>query len=195
MTAVGALESGQAPSRPAGPDGLTIAAYVAGGALVAASMALLGAFYNLRHSAATWPPAGVDFDEYFSVMLTVTLLLSAATAAWAASAATAGNRRQSLAALLITAGLGGAHLNLAWYTGIHAGFGPSSNPFGTIVIAGLVIGCVAVAIGIVAIAVAALSTQFRASATAVNALARFWFLVVAAWVVSPLALYGLMSPK
>lgn len=195
MTAVAALESGQAPSRPTGPDGLTLAAYVAGGAILAASFALLAAFYNLRHGAAVWPPEHAEFDEYFSVMLSATLLLSAGTAAWATSAATAGNRRQALGALLITVGFGGAFLNLAWYTGAHSGFGPSSHPFGTVVIAGLVVGAVAVAIGIVALLAATLATQFRASATAVNAAARFWFLVVAAWMVSPVALYGLMSAK
>jgi hypothetical protein len=29
----------------------------------------------------------------------------------------------------------------------------------------------------------------------VGAAARFWFFVIAAWIVSPVALYGLMSPK
>jgi heme/copper-type cytochrome/quinol oxidase subunit 3 len=195
MTAVAALESGQAPTRE-GPDALTVAAYVAGGALLIASLALLGAFYNLRDVASTWPPKEVDFDEYLSVMLTATALLSAGVVAWGASAASLGNRRQALAALAITGGLGAAFLNLAWYTGSHAGFGPSSHAFGGVVIASLVLGAVAVALGIGFLAVAMLRTQFRAGeANFVGAAARFWFLVVAAWIVSPVALYGLMSPK
>lgn len=195
MTAVAALESGQAPSRPAGPDALTLAAYIAGGALIAASFALMGAFYNLRNAAAVWPGDHVEFDEYFSVMLSATALLSVGTAAWAASAATAGNRRQSLGALLMTVGLGGAFLNLAWYTGAHSGFGPSSHAFGTIVISALVVGAVGVGIGILVLIAAIIATQFRASTTAVGAAARFWFLVITAWMVSPVALYGLMSAK
>lgn len=195
MTAVAALESGQAPARQ-GPDALTVAAYLGGGALLIASLAMLGAFYNLRQAATTWPPKDVDFDEYLSVMLTVTLLMSAAVVGWGSNAAKLGNRRQALASLAITGGLGAAFLNLAWYTGSHAGFGPSSHAFGAIVIAGLVVGAVAVAVGLGFLAIAILRTQFKAGESDfVRAAARFWFLVVAAWIVSPVALYGLMSPK
>ena len=73
-------------------------------------------------------------------MLTATLLLSGAVVGWASTAARAGNRRQALAALAITAGLGGAFLNLAWYTGSNVGFGPSSHAFGAIVLASLGLG-------------------------------------------------------
>jgi heme/copper-type cytochrome/quinol oxidase subunit 3 len=195
MTAVAALESGQAPTRQ-GPDALTVAAYIAGGAVLIASAALMAGFYNLRDTASTWPPKGINFDEYLSVMLTATLLLSGGVVAWGASAARLGNRRQALASLAITGGLGGAFLNLAWYTGSHAGFGPSTNAFGAIVIASLVLGAVAVAVGIGFLAVAMLRTQLKAGeADFVGAAARFWFLVLAAWMVSPVALYGLMSPK
>lgn len=204
MTAIGALESGQAPARQ-GPDALTVAAYIAGGALVVASIALLGGFYNLRDTASTWPPKGVNFDEYLSVMLTATLLLSGGVVAWGANAASLGNRRQALAALAITGGLGASFLNLAWYTGGHAGFGPASNAFGGVVIASLVLGAVSVAVGIGFLAVAMLRTQLKAGEANfarpgrpepyVQAAARFWFLVIAAWMVSPVALYGLMSPK
>jgi heme/copper-type cytochrome/quinol oxidase subunit 3 len=195
MTAIGALESGQAPARQ-GPDALTVAAYVGGGALLIASMALFGAFYNLRDVASTWPPKGINFDEYLSVMLSATLLLSGAVVAWGAKAASLGNRRQALASLAITGGLGAAFLNLAWYTGSHSGFGPSANAFAGVVIASLVLGAVAVAVGIGFLAVAMLRTQLKAGETDyVGAAARFWFLVIAAWMVSPVALYGLMSPK
>ncbi|MEY2472931.1 MAG: cytochrome c oxidase subunit [Actinomycetota bacterium] len=195
MTAVAALESGQVRTRR-GPDALTVASYVAGGALLLASVAMLAAFYNLRDAASTWPPKGVDFDEYLSAMLTATLLLSGAVVAWGASAARHDNRRQALASLAITAGLGAAFLNLAWYTGGHSGFGPSSHAFGAVVIAGLVIGSVGVAFGIGFLVVAMLRTQLKAGeADFVGAAARFWFFVVAAWIVSPVALYGLMSPK
>lgn len=197
MTAVAALESGQSPSRPS-PHALTVAAYVAGGALLAASLALFAGFYNLRDAAHQWPPGEVEFDEYLSVMLTVTLLLSACVVGWAASAAKSGNRRQALAALVLTVGLGGAFVNLAWYTGSIAGFGPSSHAFGAIVITALAVGAAAVAIGMAFLAVALLRTQLTPQAAAdgtVAAAARFWYFVVAAWVVSPVALYGLLSPK
>jgi heme/copper-type cytochrome/quinol oxidase subunit 3 len=195
MTAVAALESGQAPTRE-GPDALTVAAYVAGGAVLIASLALLAGFFNLRDAASTWPPKGVKFDEYLSVMLSATLLLSGGVVAWGASAASLGNRRQALASLAITGGLGAAFLNLAWYTGSHAGFGPSSHAFGAVVIASLVLGSVGVALGIGFLAVAMLRTQFRSGGTDfVRSAAVFWFFVVAAWIVSPVALYGLMSAK
>jgi heme/copper-type cytochrome/quinol oxidase subunit 3 len=194
-TAVAALESGEV-RRHRGPDALTVAAYVAGAALLVASAALLAAFFNLRDTASTWPPDDVDFDEYLSVMLTMTLLLSGGVVAWGASAARLGNRRQVLAALAITVGLGGAFLNLAWYTGAHAGFGPSSHAFGAVVIASLVLGAVGVALGVGLLAVAMLRARFSdGESDFVGAATRFWFLVIAAWLVSPVALYGLMSPK
>ena len=198
MTAVAALESGQAPSRPAGPNALVVAAYVAGASLILVSLGLEAGLYNLRHFAHTWPPKGVNFYDYLSVMLTMTLLLSGAVAAWAASAATAGNRRQALAGLALTGGLGLAFLNLAWYTGSHAGFGPSSHAFGVVVISGLAVSAAAVAAGIAFLTVALLRSVLRADGVGdgmVGAATRFWFLVIAAWLVSPVALYGLMSAK
>lgn len=198
MTAVAALESGQAPSRPSGPHALTVAAYVAGGALVLMSFALLAGFYNLRHGSAVWPPKDVKLDPYLNAMLSVTMLLSAGVVAWAASAASLGNRRQAIAALALTAGLGGAFLNLAWYTGSHAGFGPSSHAFGAVVLTALAVGCASVVVGIVFLAATLLRAQLRAGEPedgSIGAAARFWFLVVAAWMVSPVALYGLMSAR
>jgi heme/copper-type cytochrome/quinol oxidase subunit 3 len=198
MTAVAALESGQAPSQPVGPNALVVAAYVAGGSLILVSLGLLAGFYNLRHFANTWPPKEVEIDEYLSVMLTITLLLSGAVVAWAANAATLGNRRQALAGLALTGGLGLAFLNLAWYTGSQVGFGPASHSFGVIVFAGLAVGAAAVAAGLAFLAVALLRAVLRADGAGdgmVGAAARFWFLVIAAWLVSPVALYGLMSAK
>jgi heme/copper-type cytochrome/quinol oxidase subunit 3 len=192
---VAALESGLVARRP-GPNPLLVAAYVGGAALLVASLALLAGFYNLRDAAAEWPPDGVEFDAYLSVMLTATMLLSAGVVAWGSWAAAAGNRRQALASMAITAGLGLAFLNLAWYTGSHAGFGPSSHAFGVVVMASLAIGSAAVVVGLGALAVALLRTQLRATEpSVVGAAARFWFFVVAAWFVSPVALYGLMSHK
>lgn len=198
MTAVASLESGQAPARPAGPSAVSVVAWVAGGAVVAASFALLAGFYNLRDAASVWPPKETEFDEYLSVMLSATILLSAAFAAWATSASRAGNRRQAIAALALTAGMGAAFLNLAWYTGSHVGFGPSSHAFGVIVIASLALMAVAVVVGIGFLAIALLRAQLRAETvtdSTIGAAARFWFLVVAAWMVSPVALYGLMSAR
>ena len=198
MTAVAALESGQAPSRPIGPNALVVAAYVAGSGLILVTLGLLAGFYNLRQFANTWPPNEVEIDEYLSVMLTTTLLLSGAVVAWAANAATLGNRRQALAGLAMTGGLGLAFLNLAWYTGIHAGFGPASHSFGVIVIAALAVGAASVAAGIGFLAVALLRAVLRADGAGtgmVGAATRFWYLVIVAWMVSPVALYGLMSVK
>jgi heme/copper-type cytochrome/quinol oxidase subunit 3 len=198
MTAVAALESGQAPARPVGPNALVVAAYLAGASLVLVSLGLLAGMYNLRHFAGEWPPKGVKFDEYLSVMLTMTLLLSGGVVAWASSAATAGNRRQALAGLALAGGLGGAFVNLAWYTGSHSGFGPSSHAFGVVVITGLAVTAASVAVGIAFVAVALLRSLLRADGVGdgmVAAAARFWFLVIAAWLVSPVALYGLMSAK
>ena len=198
MTAVASLESGQSPARPSGPNAAIVAAYVAGGAVLMASVALMAGFYNLRHGAAEWPPEHVDFDEYLSVMLSTTILFAAALAGWASSAAKAGNRRQAVAALAMTCGMALAFVNLAWYTGSHAGFGPSAHAFGVIVIASLVLTSAAVLIGVGFLAAALLRAQLRAERASDNTIAasvRFFFIVTAAWMISPVALYGLMSPR
>ena len=63
-------------------------------------------------------------------------------------------------------------------------------------IASLVLGAASVVVGIGFLAIAMLRTQLKAGeADFVGAAARFWILVVAAWMVSPVALYGLMSAK
>ncbi|MDP1795340.1 MAG: cytochrome c oxidase subunit 3 [Acidimicrobiales bacterium] len=198
MTAVASLESGIAPDRPSGPSAAIVAAYVAGGGVLMASIALMAGYYNLRHGAAEWPPEHVDFDEYFSVMLSATILLATALAGWASSAAKAGNRRQSIAALALSGGMALSFVNLAWYTGSTAGFGPSSHAFGTIVIASLVLISVAVLVAVGFLAAALLRAQLRAERASDNTIAasvRFFFIVAAAWMVSPVALYGLMSPR
>ena len=129
-------------------------------------------------------------------LLSATLLLSGAVVAWASGAARAGNRRQALGALTLALGLGGAFLNLAWYTGAHASFGPSSHAFGAIVITSLALGAAAVVTGLGFLAFALLRVQLRPDrGDVVIAAARFYFLVIAAWMATPVALYGLMSPK
>lgn len=198
MTAVASLESGQAPARPAGPSAALVAAYVAGAGVLMASVALFAGFYNLRNGAAEWPPAEVDFDEYLSVMLSTTILMAGALAAWASNAARLGNRRQAIAALGLTILMGGAFLNLAWYTGTHAEFGPSSHAFGAIVIASLAVSSVAVFVALGFLAAALLRAQLRAeraSDATITAATRFFYIVVVAWMISPVALYGLMSPR
>lgn len=198
MTAVASLESGQAPARPDGPSSAIVAAYTAGGAVLMASAALFAGYYNLRHGAATWPPEDVDFDEYLSVMLSATILLASLLAGWASSAARAGNRRQAIAALALTGGMALAFVNLAWYTGSNAGFGPSSHAFGTIVIASLVLTSAAVLAAVGFLGAALLRAQLRAERASdftIAASARFFYLVTAAWMISPVALYGLMSPR
>ena len=193
--AVGALEPGRAATRP-GASALAVAASVAGAAVLAASVALFAGFYNLRDAAATWPPDQVDFDEYLSAMLTMTLLLSGAVVGWASQASRLNNRRQVMAALALAGGLGAAFVNLAWYTGMHAGFGPSSHAFGAIVISSLVLAAVAVDAGLGFLAVALLRYVLRsAEPSMIGAAARFYYFVVAAWIVSPVALYGLLSAK
>ena len=100
--------------------------------------------------------------------------------------------------MAMTVGMGGAFLNLAWYTGSHAGFGPASHPFGVIVLASLALTSAGVVAGIGFLAAALLRAQLRAERatdSTIAAAARFWYLVAAAWIVSPVALYGLMSAR
>ena len=197
MTAVAAIGPAARAERPS-PRALTLAAYVAGASLMVASAAVLAAFFNVRAAAPEWPPADVDFDEYLSVMLSTTMLLAVALAGWASWAARTGNHRQALAGLSLSLGLGLAFMNLAWYTGAQAGFGPSAHAYGLLLLAAIVIVTVAAGTAVLFTGVALARTLGRTALPdheLIAAAARYWFLVALVWFVSPVALYGLTSAK
>lgn len=197
MTAVAAIGPAAATTR-SGSRALTLAVYLAGAAAIVTSAAILAAFVNVRAAATEWPPPEFDFDEYLSAMLTATMLMGVSFAGWASWAARSGNDRQALAGLGLSAGMGLAFVNLAWYTGTQLGFGPSAHPFGLLLIAGVVVASIATATATLFTAVTLARTLGRAASPdheLITASARYWVLVAAAWLMSPVALYGLTSAK
>lgn len=197
MTAVAAIAAPAGAARPA-RNALTLASYVAGAAFVLASAAVLAAFFALRAHADAWPPNEIDFDEYLSAMLSTTMFLAVSLAGWASWAARTGNARQALAGLSLSAGMGLAFANLAWYTATHVGVGASEHAFGLLLIAAIVVVTVATLTAVVFAVVAVARTLGRTALPdqeLIRASARYWFIVGAAWFVSPVALYGLTSVK
>jgi len=197
MTAVAAIAPAPGAAR-APRNALTLASYVAGTGFVLASAAVLAAFFAIRAQADSWPPNEINFDEYLSAMLSATMLLAVVFAGWASWAVRTGNDRQALAGLALAAGMGLAFANLAWYTGTHSGFGASEHAFGLLLIAAIAIVTAATLSAVLFALVALLRTLGRTALPdheLIHASVRYWFLVAAAWFVSPVALYGLTSVK
>jgi heme/copper-type cytochrome/quinol oxidase subunit 3 len=131
-------------------DPLTVAAKIVSGLMLLAVFALLGIYMQARSEPGVWPPKDVQFNNYVSVMVTLTLLMSFMTAAWARSAGRKGEVSNVVFALFSTAGLGVAALNLMALLVSHFGFGPSDSQYAVLVYAiFLVVGAnFAVALGI-----------------------------------------------
>jgi heme/copper-type cytochrome/quinol oxidase subunit 3 len=172
---------------------LSVATLLAGVAELMLVGALVAAYLNVRGLADHWPAKGVDLDNYLGTMLTVTIGLTLVTAEWSVYALRHGNRRQSLGALTITAGLGLAFLNLLWYLGTQLHFGPADHSYGTLAYALLIsVGVIAV-IGIaflIAAAARTLGDQATSSdPSVVRAAAWHWHVVSVAWLLVFTALF------
>jgi cytochrome c oxidase subunit I+III len=175
------------------PHKLTLGVLLTGCAAAAAFGGWLAAYLNVRALAATWPPRGVELDNYLGVMLFVTLLMSSATAEWAPYAIKRGNQRHTLWALGVTIGFGLAFVNLAWYAGSQFGFGPADHVFGTLAWAGLVTAVVNAGLGIgfllVALARTAGHQVVPGRHQLVRAAAWYWQFVGLCWLVVFVGLY------
>ncbi len=184
---------------PAGRDrparGLTLATLLTGIAELMLVGALTAAYLNVRALAATWPPKGVEIDNYLGTVLTITLALSVITAEWAVHALRRGNRPQSLTAATVTVGLGLAAMNLLWYIGTQLHFGPADNSYAVLVYALLVAVGVIAAAGLGFLLVALVRTVggqvTPGDPELLRAAAWHWHVVTAAWLLAFLALYVL----
>src|ERR1700730_11487320 len=115
---------------PANLLNLTLLMVVTGGLTLFA--ALIGAYAAVAKvtPAAQWPPKGVALDDSGGNMLTITVVMSAATVEWASYAIKREDPAQATWGLLLTAGFGLAFLDLLWSLGRKAGFGPGSTKIG-----------------------------------------------------------------
>jgi heme/copper-type cytochrome/quinol oxidase subunit 3 len=148
--------------------------------------ALIAAYAHVAHLNKPWPPKGVTIDNYLGSMLSITALMSMVTIEWAVFSVKRGERRQLLGGLGISIGLALAFLNLLWYLGRKAGFGPGASAYATVFFALIsAAGAVAV-IGLVGMLVVLARTVGKQMVPANHELVRvvawYWDFVVVAWI-------------
>lgn len=176
-------------TRPASLLNLTVLMVVSGGLTLFA--ALIGAYAAVAKTvpAAQWPPKGVTLDDYVGNMLTITVIMSAITVEWAAYAIKREDPAQATWGMLLTAGFGLAFVDLLWFLGRKAGFGPGSTTIGpyAVVFFALIVAAGFVALlGVIAVLLALSRTLGRQMTAAnhemVRAVAWYWDFVVVAWI-------------
>lgn len=91
---------------------------------------LIAAYVGVGHNSSTWPPGGVNIDEYIGNMLALTAIMSAITVEWSAYAIKREDTAQATWGLVLTAGFGAAFLLLLWQLADKVGFGPGDAKMG-----------------------------------------------------------------
>jgi cytochrome c oxidase subunit 3 len=174
-------------TRPANVLNLTVLIVVTGGLGLFA--AVIGAYAAVGDAAAQWPPNGVTIDDYVGTMLTLTVLMSAVTVEWACYAIKRDDPAQATWGLLLTAGFGMAFLDLLWFLGRNANFGPGSTkigPFAVLFFALIVAAGFVALLGVIAVLLALSRTLGRQMSSAshemLRAVAWYWEFVVVAWI-------------
>jgi heme/copper-type cytochrome/quinol oxidase subunit 3 len=148
--------------------------------------ALIAAYAHVAQLNKPWPPPGVKIDNYYGSMLSITAIMSAITMEWAAYAIKRDERRQAFGGFGLSIGLALAFLNLLWFTGRKAGFGPGQSAFSVLFFALLsATGAVAI-VGVVAMLIALGRTIARQTGPGrtevVRVVAWYWDFVVVAWI-------------
>jgi cytochrome c oxidase subunit 3 len=157
--------------------------------------ALFGAYFNVKSTAATWPPQGTDFitpfdAPYLPIIVTMILVSSSFTMQWGVSRIRRGDRTGMNRAIALTVILGVIFLTLqvADYMNLSANenFGINSGVYGTLfyTMTGFhgahVLGGV---IGMSVILSRGLQGQFSARhLVAVEAVSAYWHFVDIVWV-------------
>ncbi len=154
--------------------------------------ALFGAYFNVRSTAATWPPDGTEFinPQWLPVIVTAILITSSFTMQIAIWRIRKGDRRGMNRAIAVTVALGVTFLCLQLYDYINlAGtenFGINSGVYGTLfyTMTGFhgahVLGGV---VGMTVILIRGLQGQFSAKHhVAVEAVSAYWHFVDIVWV-------------
>jgi cytochrome c oxidase subunit 3 len=154
--------------------------------------ALFGAYFNVRSTAATWPPEGTEFinPQWLPVIVTAILVSSSFTMQIAIWRIRKGDRRGMNRAIAVTVMLGVTFLFLQLYDYIslvgNDNFGINSGVYGTLfyTMTGFhgahVLGGV---VGMVVILTRGLQGQFSAKHhVAVEAVSAYWHFVDIVWV-------------
>jgi heme/copper-type cytochrome/quinol oxidase subunit 3 len=170
--------------RPRNLMNIAVLLLVSGGLMLFG--ALIAAYAHVAQLTKPWPPAGVKIDNYFGSMLSITAIMSGVTIEWAAYAIKRGERRQAFGAFGLSILLALAFLNLLWFTGRKAGYGPGHSAFAVLFFAMLsAAGAVAI-VGLAGMVVALGRTIARQTGPGrtevVRVVAWFWDFVVVAWI-------------
>jgi heme/copper-type cytochrome/quinol oxidase subunit 3 len=147
---------------------------------------LIASYAHIAHLNKPWPPQGVTVDNYVGTMLSVTALMSAVTMEWAVWSLKRDDRRQAIGGLGVSLGLALAFLNLLWYLGRTAGFGPGASPYAVVFFALIVAAGAVALIGVVGMLIVLGRTIGRQMVPArhepVRAVAWYWDFVVVSWI-------------
>ncbi len=145
--------------------------------------ALIAAYLHLRRVADPFPPRKVEIDQYWGNLMVITMLLAAVTVEWACYALRRDERKQALAGLGITVGLGVSFLNLASYAAGQVNFDAASHPYGLVVTAMVMLLGLAVGIGVAFVSMTLFRVAGRqlldAEAAQPRAAACYWHFTVA----------------
>lgn len=146
-----------------------------------------------RHAGETWPPKGFSPGTYVPVVISVTVLMSACSAQWAAGAAARGDRRNALVALMLTIGFGLAIINAQSYAYTTLHFSVTKEAYATLYYAltGFHLLNVVVGVGLLAVAVTRTTAGHIGARDpgAARAAAHVWHVVNAMWLVAFLLIY------
>lgn len=128
-----ALPSGVAPT-PARvlPDrtrALGVYLFMVADAMVLA--AIVAAYFTVKDGSSAWPPRGVGVGTYIPFIVSITLTMASASAAWAYRAVRDNDARNLTIALLFTVFLSLAAANAEWAAFGKAGFGVGDHAYGT----------------------------------------------------------------
>ena len=170
--------------------------------------ALFGVYFNVRASAAVWPPEGTEFISWqgsglfglgLAVLITIILVSSSFTMQWATDKIRKGDRTGMNRGLAVTLGLGIVFMCLMLFEYLllvtHDDFGINSGVYGSLfyVMTGFhgahVLGGI---IGIAVVLARGMRGQFSAEHhVAVEAVHYYWHFVDVVWVFLFLTIYVL----
>jgi heme/copper-type cytochrome/quinol oxidase subunit 3 len=148
---------------------------------------LLAAYFAVRAEAFVWPPAGVKHATYIPGTITLTVLMSMATAQWAVFAIRRNDHRNCAVALGTTIFFGIQIAVLEWYSYGRLGFSISRHAYGTMhylltgfYLANLLAGIVMVAVVMVRMLAGDYDENHHG---AVRAVTWFWQFASIAWLI------------
>jgi heme/copper-type cytochrome/quinol oxidase subunit 3 len=185
-----ALESGE---KKTDPHLATFGVLVLAVSVIVAFGALLGAWLSLKSGGVPWSPKGYTIQNYYGETLSVTMVLGATAAEWAAYGVRKRERGQAITGLVLVVLLGLAFLNLLTYVVRVSHVSPATSAYGAVYFAFnlLLISSVVLGLGLALVTLARLlgGQVSAAEPSLVRSTAWFWDAVTVGWFVVYAAVY------